>query len=107
MTTIDPDGWELPPPSNVPNPQMIPNALNRPEWLPNGHAFCPGPKEAYKMRMNSDPALPQFQSYMICTHGEYLSIMEAWIAHDAMPDHGAPREIIAKYQDEPTSEESS
>lgn len=60
----------------------------RPEWLNFGQAFCPGPKEAYKMRI--DTATGQALQACICVHGIYSSIPDAWAAHEAMPGHGIP-----------------
>lgn len=69
----------------------------RPNWLPQGHAFCPGPKEQVKQRVyiadaiTHDPNDPNTSPFMqmiySCEHGEWLSQAEAWSDHEThMPE---------------------
>lgn len=54
----------------------------RPEYLNYGQAFCPGPKEAYKMSL--DAATGRFTQMCVCEHGAYPDIPTAWEAHNAL-----------------------
>lgn len=61
-----------------------PLITERPDWLPEGHAFCPGPKEEVRARMYMDAAVGEEQFQMMiyrCEHGEWNDQAAAWTAH--------------------------
>lgn len=67
-----------------------PLITERPDWLPMGHAFCPGPREKVMKRMwvtdpNIDPddEEPFSMLYYSCEHGEWNDQSAAWTAHAA------------------------
>lgn len=70
------------------NSEAQPLITERPDWLPMGHAFCPGPREKVMKRMwvtdpNIDPddEEPFSMLYYQCEHGEWNDQSAAWTAH--------------------------
>lgn len=64
----------------------------RPDWLPYGHAFCPGKREKVGIRMwKDDPSVTQ--NVLTCEHGQWFDIASAWTDHQqfapipASPEH--------------------
>lgn len=65
----------------------------RPDWLPDGHAFCPGNREEVRKRMFiSSDAIPSTpgapgetepysQMFYRCEHGSWDTQADAWTAH--------------------------
>lgn len=57
----------------------------RPDWLPEGHAFCPGDREEVRKRMYLDGGNENEEQYSQmfyrCEHGSWDSQADAWTAH--------------------------
>lgn len=66
-----------------------PLTTERPDWLPDGHAFCPGNREKVGKRMwiDGNSAVdvngpePFSQLYYECEHGRWDDQASAWSAH--------------------------
>lgn len=53
----------------------------RPDWLPEGHAFCPGLRE--KVGIRQFQGMPGVtQNIFQCEHGSFNNLADAWTAHD-------------------------
>lgn len=66
----------------------------RPDWLPDGHAFCPGKREKIGLRTwRNDPSVTQ--NVLTCEHGQWFDIASAWTDHQQFAPIPASAEHLA------------